>query len=187
LNSSEFITAVRRNPVNAALLDRWDTFDLPDCWLVAGCLFQTIWNLKSGFAPTAFIKDYDVFYYDDTDLSFEAEDRAIKRIAPRFADLNIEIEIRNQARVHLWYEERFGSGYPRLASSCDGIDRFLVEATCVGVRIKDKAIQVYAPFGFDPLDQGVLRPNSTNLRLDLFRAKAVSYQQRWPWLRIDAG
>jgi len=38
-----------------------------------------------------------------------------------------EIEIRNQARVHLWYPRRFGAPYPQLASAEDGIGRFLAQ------------------------------------------------------------
>jgi hypothetical protein len=46
---------------------------LPDAWLVAGCLFQTVWNLQAGRDATAGIKDYDLFYFDDADLSEQAE------------------------------------------------------------------------------------------------------------------
>jgi hypothetical protein len=60
------------------------------------------------------IKDYDVFYFDDEDLSWEAEDTVIQRSKVLFEDLDVAIEIKNQARVHLWYEQRFGCSYPRL-------------------------------------------------------------------------
>ena len=63
------------------------------------------------------IRDYDLFYFDDSDLSWEAEDRAIRRCAALFADLGVTVELRNQARVHLWYEMRFGHPSPRLLSS----------------------------------------------------------------------
>ena len=39
------------------ILDRWDALALPDGWLVAGCLFQTVWNLKTDRPPTADIQD----------------------------------------------------------------------------------------------------------------------------------
>jgi uncharacterized protein len=44
-----------------------------DGWLVAGCLFQTVWNLQAGRAPEAGIKDYDIFYFDAGDVSVAAE------------------------------------------------------------------------------------------------------------------
>ena len=78
-----------QNPHNAALLGRFPFLGLPEAWLVAGCLFQTVWNLHSGLAPTANIKDYNLFHFGAPDLS-EA------------ADLSITVAAKNQARVHPW-------------------------------------------------------------------------------------
>lgn len=178
-----FLTEVRRNEINAALLDRLPALGLPDCWLVAGCLFQTIWNLKDNRPPTAGIRDYDVFYCDPADLSYETEDAAIKHLAAATADLGVTVELRNQARVHLWYEQRFGHDYPALASSTDGIDRFLVACTCVGVRCTaGTSADVYATYGVDDLHAGILRPNPRNHPGSRFAEKADSYRARWPWL-----
>jgi uncharacterized protein len=186
-DSTRFIAEVRANPINAALLDRLPALGLPDCWLVAGCLFQTIWNLQSGRPPEEGIRDYDVFYFDPADLSYEAEDLAIKRAAAAFADLAATIEFKNQARVHLWYRQRFGHAYPQLVSSRDGIDRFLVAGTCVGVRCTaGEPSVVYASYGLDELYAGVLRPNPLNAPGSRFAEKAASYQIRWPWLTIEA-
>ena len=41
---SSFLKLVQANPVNAALLNLLPRLNLPDCWLVAGCLFQSVWN-----------------------------------------------------------------------------------------------------------------------------------------------
>ena len=69
-----------------------------------------------------------------------------------FADLPVTIEIRNQARVHLWYPDRFGAPYPRLTSARDGIARFLVTCTCVGLsRRPDGGLVLSAPYGLDDL------------------------------------
>lgn len=159
--------------------------DLPQGYLTAGCLFQTIWNARSGRAPDWGIKDYDVFYYDSGDLSWEAEDAVIQRVAQRCADLPVAIEVKNQARVHLWYEQRFGSSYPVLTSACDGIARYLVECTCVGIKADTGAL--YAPYGFDDLWHGRLRINPAHARPEQFRDKAEAYRARWPWLEICEG
>ncbi|RAJ63650.1 hypothetical protein K376_00745 [Streptomyces sp. PsTaAH-130] len=58
--------------------------------------------------PTSGIKGYDVFYFDDRDLSGEVEDAVIKAADDVFAGLPAEVEVRNEARVHLWYERKFG-------------------------------------------------------------------------------
>jgi len=179
-----FLARIRANPINAALLDRLPGLGLPDCWLVAGCLFQTIWNMATGQPPTAGIDDYDVFYFDGSDLSYEAEDDVIGRVSAACAGLPGRIEVRNQARVHLWYRQRFGHDYPPLASSTDGIDRFLVECTCVGVDCGGEQSRVYATYGLDDMSAGLLRPNARNRNPDLYAQKCDSYRRRWPWLSI---
>lgn len=170
------------NPVNVEILRRLPELGLGQAHLVAGCVYQAVWNRLSDAAPDAGIKDYDIFYFDDRDLSYEAEDEVIRRAAALFADFGVAVELKNQARVHLWYPQRFGPGYPKLAGVRDGIDRYLVACTCVG--IDSRTYEVYAPFGLDDLWNGMLRPNPRNHRPNLFRTKAESYRARWPWLRI---
>jgi hypothetical protein len=178
----EFLDAALENPVNQKLLHRLRAMGLRDCYLTAGCLFQTVWNRTSGRAPGWGIKDYDVFYFDDRDLSWDAEDDVIRRLADATADLGVAVEVRNQGRVHLWYAERFGGDYPRLTSARDGIDRYLVSCTCVGIEARTGG--VYAPDGLEDLARGVLGMKPLNARPDLFRRKAESYRARWPWLTI---
>ncbi len=177
----EFSRAVRRNVGVAALLDRLPGVGLPECHLAAGCLFQTVWNLQCGRAPDSGIRDHDVFYWD-ADTSWEAEDGAIRRAATLGADLGLVLEVRNQARVHLWYDGRFGAPCPPLGSAQAGIDHFLVAGTAVGIEAGSG--EVYAPFGLDDLAEGLLRINPRHPSPALFRAKAEDYRARWPWLRI---
>lgn len=176
-----FVADLLTNPNNRAILERWDQLALPDGWLVAGCLFQTVWNLRDGRPPTADIKDYDLFYFDPGDLSREAEQRVQARVDAVLGDLGIPIEAANQARVHLWYEEDFGEPYQPLHSARDGIERFLVPCTCVGVRPGE----IYAPYGLEGLYAGRLTMNPLVPHRKLYERKAASYQRRWPWLTIE--
>ncbi|MHB0707493.1 nucleotidyltransferase family protein [Roseomonas mucosa] len=186
-SAGSFLARISTNPVNAALLERLPALGLPQGFLTAGCLFQAIWNHRSGQPTGQGVKDYDVFYFDDRDLSWEAEDAVIRRVAEATRDLRdgmgAVIEVKNQARVHLWYEQRFGSSYPRLTSARDGIGRYLVACTCIGIEAATGA--VHAPDGFGDLEAGILRMNPlSGNRHDLFRRKAESYRARWPWLSI---
>ncbi len=185
MDPRDFIECALSNPANAALLSRLPSLGLGECHLAAGCLFQAVWNRASGQAADWGVKDYDVFYFDDRDLSWDAEDAVIRRVAALAADLGITVETRNQARVHLWYEQRFGSGYPRLASARDGIDRYLISCTCVGIEVASG--ELYAPNGLQDLARGILRMNPLNTLPDLYRRKAESYRARWPWLTIVDG
>jgi hypothetical protein len=182
--SSAFIAQVLRNPVNAAILDRWDALRLPDGWLVAGCLFQTVWNLREGRPPQDGIKDYDLFYFDAQDLSESGERAVQSRVDAVLGDLGIAAEAKNQARVHLWYEGFFGHPYPALRDSRDGIQRFLVRETCVGIRPWGAGWELDAPHGVQTVAQGTLTRNPLTPHAPLFDAKVASYRARWPWLRV---
>jgi uncharacterized protein len=183
--AARFVREALANPNNRAILERLPALELPDAWLVAGCLFQTVWNLQSGRPPSAGIKDYDLFYFDAGDLSEQAEAAVGARVATSLHDLGVTIEAKNQARVHTWYPQWFGRPYPALTSARDGIDRFLVPCTCVGLRdASGTPASLYAPYGLDELYRGVLRPNALCDHRELFRAKAQSYRARWDWLQI---
>ena len=191
-NASQFIADALQNRFNRAILERLPSLDLPDAWLVAGCLFQSVWNLKSGRPPEADIKDYDLFYFDAGDLSEAAETGVGQRVEACFADLGVTVEAKNQARVHTWYAAYFGFPYEPLTSSKNGIDRFLVPCTCVGLQNRaaessagELDLMLYAPYGLDDLYQGILKPNPLCNHIPLFAEKARSYQSRWDWLNIQ--
>jgi hypothetical protein len=92
--------------------------------LVAGCLYQTVWNVLTGRKRGTGIKDYDLIYFDDSDLSWAAEDRVIRVVAAATRGCVGPVEVRNQARVHLWFEARFGTAYPQLYSAEEAIRRY---------------------------------------------------------------
>lgn len=182
LTVESLVSIAMTNPINAEITRRLPELGLSQCMLTAGCLFQAVWNHQANLPAAWGLKDYDVFYFDD-DLSWEAENQIIHRVQHLFKDLEANIEVRNQARVHLWYSQRFGRSYPQLQSARDGIDRYLIAGTCIGLEVETG--EVYAPNGLDDVGQGLLRINPKNPQPDLFEQKAKSYQVRWPWLRIQ--
>jgi hypothetical protein len=184
MNQAKFVETVLTNPVNRAVLARLPELGAPDCWLVSGALFQTVWNAKTGHPPAHGIKDYDIFYFDP-DPSWEAEDAAIKRAGALFADLSVEIEVRNQGRVHIWYQEKFGTPYPPLAKATDGIDRFLCDCAQVGMRPDGDGFDVYAPKGFADIESMTVRPNrAANFHPDRYAEKAARWRAVWPEITI---
>ncbi len=147
MDSQSFTETILTNRFNREILARLPGLALPDAWLVSGSLFQTVWSVQTARPPEYGIKDYDIFYFDP-DLSWEAEDTVIKRAAACFGDLDVTVEVRNQARVHLWYTAKFALPYPPLTRSADGIDRFLMHTAQAGIRPDG---EIYAPHGFDDI------------------------------------
>jgi len=181
LTAERLLSLAMANPVNAEIASRLPSLGLSQCMLTAGCLFQAVWNQYSDLPPEWGVKDYDVFYFDN-DLSWEAEDEVIQATHLLFQDLGVNIDIKNQARVHLWYAQRFGRAYARLESAKDGIDRYLIAGTCIGLDVATG--EIYAPYGLTDIEQGLLRINPAYREPDLFEQKAKSYQARWPWLKV---
>ncbi|GAA4003138.1 nucleotidyltransferase family protein [Streptomyces plumbiresistens] len=186
---TEQLTALRstlsRNEVLTDVLTRAATLELPGWYLTAGCLFQTVWNVATGRPPAAGIKDYDLFYFDDTDLSWEAEDAVIRAGKAVFAGVPGEVEIRNEARVHLWYEEKFGVPCPPYESTEAAIDSFAATTCCLGVRLEpDGEWRVYAPHGLSDVYNLVVRPNPVLAPREVYEAKTRRWQDQWPELTV---
>lgn len=182
---AEFLRIVEADPDIAAMLAAMSTFGAPDCWLVSGVLFQTVWNVLEGRPRGHGIRDYDLFYFDE-DMSEEAEDRWIKRAGRHFAFAPCEVQLRNQARVHLWYREKFGiPEYPRLTSSCDGVRQFLLPACMVAVRPNASGTELFDPLGVDDIFDRILRTNPLwqGRPRPEYLAKVERYMRDWPSLK----
>ena len=179
------LDAVLADPVCSAVLDRTPALGLPEWWLTAGAVFQNVWNSVEGRAPGNGIKDYDLFYFDDSDLSWAAEDRVIQRAASLFAALDATVEVRNQARVHLWYADRFGVAAPPFTSARDAIDAFASTTCCVGITLGADGIQAHAPYGLADVFAMHLRPHRRLAPREVYETKAEEYQQRWPSVTAD--
>jgi hypothetical protein len=118
---------------------------LPDCWLVSGAIYNEVWNALTSRPALTGIKDIDIAYFDASDLSYEAEDRVIRGLAARFAHLQIPVEPRNQARVHLWFESRFGFAVPPLNETAEALGRYASRTHAVGARLEPEAASASSP------------------------------------------
>jgi len=188
--TAAFVAAVQRNAGVMALATRVAALQLPGGCLAGGCLFQTVWNLAHGFEPSHGIADYDVFYFDATDLSAEAEAEVGRRVHAVAADLGVRIDVRNQARVHLWYEAEYGAPSPPFRRVEDGIDHFLAPCCACAVHVESDGLVVYAPFGYEDLFALVVRPNPRRATTDgkalrlAYESKVARWLRLWPRLQV---
>ncbi len=158
---------------------------LPDWRIFSGAVYQSVWNAVTGRAAGYGIKDYDIGYFDP-DTSWDAEDVFIKRAAAAFDELfKSQVEVRNQARVHLWFEDRFGEPYSALTRTDEALGRFVAPAFAVGVRLEDDGrITVAAPFGLEDIFSMTLRPNPDRPLARGWQRTVENARRRWPELTV---
>src|SRR5437868_4684273 len=102
---------------------------LPDWLVFSGAIYQPVLNHLTGRPLDYGIRDYDLGYFDASNLSYEAEDAVICRVKAAFDEpLRSMIEVRNQARVHLWFETKFDEPYTPLSCTAEALER-LASAT----------------------------------------------------------
>ena len=178
-----FLTIVAECPTLMRTLRLARDLDLPDWWIVSGALYQQVWNALAGRPEMASVKDIDLFYFDP-DTSWNAEDAVIARAARTFPP-HPPVEVRNQARVPLWYESRFGHPYPPLCSSAEAIDRFASRTHAVGVRLRsDGGFDLHAPYGLSDIFAFRLAPNPLLPNRATHESKAARQKAIWPELEI---
>lgn len=182
--SDRFEAITRADPDLIDLLRVVRGIDLPQWRVVAGCLYQTVWNVLTGRTRGTGIKDYDLIYFD-ADLSWAAEDAVIRRVVGVTRGCVGPVEVRNQARVHLWFEARFGCPYPPLSCADEALQRYASVVHAVGVRLEDDdRLDVAAPFGLDDIFAMVIRPNRALDNAVSHRHKARRAQAIWPEVTV---
>ncbi|NEH55546.1 hypothetical protein GR198_07265 [Rhizobium leguminosarum] len=175
---------VLKSPMLSALLQHWDEIAHPDSWLAAGAIAQTVWNHKFGFPPAHGINDIDIVYFDASDLSEDAEAERAARVRRAFSDFPVWIDVKNEARVHLWYEAKFGHSINPYQSTADAIATFPTTATAVGLCPHNGNLDHCAPFGLSDLLGGVVRPNKKQISREIYEQKVSRWVSVWPNLSV---
>jgi hypothetical protein len=158
---------------------------LPDWLVFSGAVYQPVLNHLTRRPLDYGIKDYDLGYFDASDLSYEAEDAVIRRVKAAFDEpLRSMVEVRNQARVHLWFEAKFSEQYAPLSCTAEALERFASATFAVGVRLEaDDRLQIVAPFGLTDLFALRVVPNPYRKMVGFARASA-DVRRRWPEVAI---
>ncbi|PXA98950.1 hypothetical protein DMC47_06275 [Nostoc sp. 3335mG] len=174
------------DPLLMYLLQRIEALGLPDPLLASGVIYNVVWNVLTGRPRYRGIRDADLAYFDASDVSYEAEDRVIGRARTHFAESLVPVELRNQARVHLWFPERFGIDYPRLTASADMLRYFATRTHAIAARLEHGTIRIFAPFGLDDLFSFRLTPNPVLPNRATHEGKAARALALWPELTLVA-
>ncbi|MEZ5809972.1 MAG: nucleotidyltransferase family protein [Rhizobiaceae bacterium] len=180
-----FLDIVRSDPLCREALERARTLDLPDWWIVSGALYNSVWNALTGRPSGHGVKDVDLFYFDAADLSYDAEDGVIVAGMEVFDSLPVPVEIRNEARVHLWYEKKFKRKCPPYRDCRHAIDHFASKTHSVAVKLRpDDGLDLYAPYGLDDIFSFRVTPNHALDNRRTHEEKGARAKRNWPEITV---
>jgi len=175
---------ILNSPALEPIIRCWSAISLPDCWLVAGAIARTAWNDAFAFEPGYGLSDIDLVYFDASDLSEESEARHADRVRRAFSDLGVKLDVKNEARVHLWYSQRFSYEIGPYRSMPHAIRTFPTTATAIGIQPSGSQLLISAPFGLSDLLGTIVRPNKAQITREIYEAKVARWRAVWPKLTI---
>jgi uncharacterized protein len=159
--------------------------DAPDWLLGAGAVRTAVWDRLQGYDARTELADIDLAFFDPEDLSEERESQIRQRLE---AELPGEHwDAKNQAAVHLWYEEKFGYAVEPVSSTADAVATWPETAACVGLRLgHDDELLVIAPLGLDDLLGLVHRRNPARVSIKEYERRLTSKRitERWPLVTV---
>ncbi|WP_225999255.1 nucleotidyltransferase family protein [Paenibacillus sp. BJ-4] len=159
--------------------------ELDNYYIGAGCLVQTVWNYLSGNPLEYGIGDIDIVYYDAKDLCREKEEYIERKIVSLLGDIPFKVDVKNEARVHLWYEKKFGYSIEPYQSLEDAINSWPTTATSLGVRKANNGeFKVYAPYGLNDLFNMIVRANKVQITREIYEKKVAKWTKFWPKLQV---
>ena len=175
------IKILKKNKILISILKILEKDGLKNYYLGAGAINQTIFNYYHDYEIDYGIKDYDIVYYDE-DKSYEKEDIIIKRLGKKLDKLNILYDIKNQARVHIWYYEKYKVKRTPYTSVEDAIASWGATITCIGIRLEKNQFIIYAPYGLNDIFNMVIRPVKREFSKNLYDERALKWMEKWPKL-----
>ncbi len=179
---TEFFSVIKQNEELMKVFDALDKLDIKNYYVGAGAIAQSIWNYKTGKDINYGISDIDIVYFDPTNNGEEQESKLRESLKAMLGDFPLWLDIKNQARVHLWYKEKFGYDILPYESLEAAINTWPTTATAIGVRKIKEDWVVYAPFDLkDVMDLRVIA-NSRSITEEIYMNKVKKWKTKWPEL-----
>lgn len=177
---------IRRSPWLIDLLCFLETQAPTQTSVGAGAIAAQVWNAHHGFDGKHGIKDIDVVYFDPHDLSKTAEEELERRLEDSFATLRLPFDVKNQARVHIWYREKFGYEIPAYPNLEAAVATWPTTATAVAISFAKNELNIVAPLGLEDLLNCIVRPNKRQITEEIYERKVARWRQVWPDLHYLA-
>lgn len=183
-----FISILEKNKNLMAVLDYIAKLELPNFYIAAGSVFQTIWNYYDEKDLNFRIKDIDVIYYNNSDLSVEKDLEYYNMINEyvKSNGFNYEVDVSNEARMHLWkMEHGQGENVEQYKNSEDAMSKWIATVHAIGITKVNDDIKIYAPYGLSDIYSRTIRPiKHNNNSKELYNKKVASWKKRFDNLNI---
>ena len=182
-----FTSILKENKELIDVLEYVSSLNLPNYYIAAGCVFQTIWNKIDNKDLNFNIKDIDVIYHNEKDLSGEKDLEYYELVNDycKHKGYKYEIDVSNEARMHIWKKEKFGIDVKPYISSEDAINKWIATVHAIGITKDGDKIKVYAPYGLSDIFSKTIRPikHKYNTK-EMYNKKVKSWKERFENLTI---
>lgn len=178
--AADLRTIILQEPLRRHALELVESLALPDCWIGAGFVRDTIWDHLHGRSIAMPRGDVDIAWFDRA-RNVSTHDRAIEKMLQARAP-TIAWSVKNQARMHL------RNGDAPYDSVGDAMRFWPETATAVAVRLSGNDLEINAPLGLDDLFQLRLRrtPWFASVKRGIFEQRVADkgWLSRYPLVRI---
>lgn len=185
--NEEFVSILKQNKDLMIILDYIAELKLPNFYIAAGSIFQTIWNYYDKKPLNYGIKDIDIIYYDSKNISKDYEKDLERKIIEHFKSINLnyEFDVHNEARMHLWKKENENKDINQYKNTEDAIDQWIATVHAIGITKRNNKINIYAPYGLSDIFSKTIRPikHKANSK-ELYNKKVESWKKRFSNLNI---
>lgn len=184
---NETISILKQNKPLIDVLNYIEKLKLPNFYIAAGSIFQTIWNYYDNNDLNYNIKDIDVIYYNNKDLSVDKDIEYYKLIIDycNKKGYKYEIDVSNEARMHLWKKEKYNIDIEPYESSEDAINKWIATVHAIGITKNNGKIKIYAPYGLNDIYTRTIRPIKHPYNTEeIYKKKAQNWNKRFNNLTI---
>jgi hypothetical protein len=180
------VDIIKNNPHLQKVASALYAFKAEQCYIGAGAITQTVWNILTNRPVNYGIADIDMVFYNPRNVEEEYERKIVEHLRQVLREYPFWLDVKNEARVHLWYREKFGYDIEPYKSIEAAIDTWPTTATSLGIRmISEQCWEIYAPFGLKDIFDMKIIANNRQITKDIYDAKVRKWTQKWPELKIE--
>ena len=180
----QMLAILGEHPWFMAALDTVSDLGLSQWCIGAGVIRNIVFDYLDSGSSTP-IRDVDVAYFDESDLSEHRDREYEDMLRDRMPD--VPWEVTNQAAVHLWFHKKFGCRVPPVRGIEEAVATWPETCTAVAVtKVHKDEYKVYAPCGLEDLFGMVVRRNPARVDVQTYNARIANkkYDQCWKSVRI---